>query len=92
MNFQQQAAMVDRFHKAQSDYEKTLTLLRALKSGEVNLDCVTMTDDGWQVRSPAAESDQTREDRRVKWMQEVEARKLAKQEADAMMANGQTSE
>jgi hypothetical protein len=51
MNFQQQASMIDRAHSAESNYEKTLTLVRALKSGEVTLDCVTLTDDGWQVRA-----------------------------------------
>ncbi len=31
------------------DYRKTLALLRALKTGTVSLDNVTMTDDGWTV-------------------------------------------
>jgi hypothetical protein len=31
------------------DYQKTLALLRALKSGTVSLDNVTMTNDGWTV-------------------------------------------
>ncbi len=32
-----------------SDYQKTLALLRALKAGNVSLDNVTMTDDGWTL-------------------------------------------
>lgn len=40
------------------DYQKTLLLLRALKAGEVSLDQVQMTADGWQlvdVVEPASE-------------------------------------
>ncbi len=54
VNFAQQASMIDRVHKAEANYQKTLTLVQALKSGEVTLDCVALTDDGWQVRAPAA--------------------------------------
>ena len=32
-----------------NDYQKTLALLAALKSGAVNLDQVNLTADGWQI-------------------------------------------
>jgi len=35
--------------QVRSDYAKTLALLRALKAGEITLDNVTMTADGWSV-------------------------------------------
>lgn len=31
------------------DYAKTLLLLRSLKAGEISLDDVQMTDDGWRL-------------------------------------------
>lgn len=34
---------------AELNYKKTVALLRALKAGQVMLDQVTLTDDGWQV-------------------------------------------
>ena len=41
-----------------ADYAKTLALVRALKSGDVKLDEVMLTADGWQV---AAAEPQARE-------------------------------
>lgn len=35
--------------QARLDYAKTLALLRALKTGAVTLDRVTLTADGWSV-------------------------------------------
>ena len=32
-----------------ADYAKTMALLRALKSGRVSLESVTLTANGWQV-------------------------------------------
>ena len=35
--------------EVRSNYAKTIALLRVLKAGEIGLDQVTLTDDGWQV-------------------------------------------
>ena len=39
--------------EAQSNYQKSLMLLSALKSGQITLDDFEMTNGGWQLRIPA---------------------------------------
>lgn len=40
---------IEAEHKLAQDYAKTLTLLRALKTGNVSLDQVVLTFDGWSL-------------------------------------------
>ena len=40
---------MDQLAQFKLNYEKTLALLRAMKAGEVDIDQVTMLDDGWQI-------------------------------------------
>lgn len=35
--------------QVKADYQKTLALLRALKAGQVSLDQVTLTENGWNL-------------------------------------------
>ena len=53
--FLTQLQAIDAAHKHAADFQKSLSLLRALKAGRVSLAEVTMTDDGWSVTaaSPA---------------------------------------
>ena len=44
---------IARQHSLAADYAKTLELLRALKAGEVTIDQVTLTDNGWNVVASA---------------------------------------
>jgi hypothetical protein len=47
---------MDRAAQVRLDYDKTLALLVALKSGAVTLDQVTLIDGGWSVTAvPQAE-------------------------------------
>lgn len=43
---------IKRIHDTQADYEKSLVLLGALKTGEVSLDQVTLVENGWTVNEP----------------------------------------
>lgn len=47
--FLKQLNEINAVSQLRSDYAKTIALLRALKSGSVGLDNVTLTADGWQV-------------------------------------------
>ena len=40
---------MDALASTNLNYGKTLALLRAMKAGEVDIDQVTMLDDGWQI-------------------------------------------
>ena len=40
---------IDRMQQLQADWNKSLVLIRALKAGEVTLDEVTLTENGWEV-------------------------------------------
>ena len=48
---------IDAAAQVRADYTKTIALLNALKSGEVTLDEVVMTDDGWRVDQPSDDAD-----------------------------------
>lgn len=48
-------AAIRQQHNVAGDYAMTLELLRALKAGEISLEQVIMTDNGWNVIEPAAE-------------------------------------
>ena len=55
-DFEKECAVIHTRNMAVNDYQKTLCLLRHLKAGNVSLDQITLTSDGWQViTSPAAE-------------------------------------
>ena len=60
----QELANIEAAAQLQSDYRKTLALLRALKAGSVSLDNVTMTSDGWTVAAiaPPPEPDKTEDE------------------------------
>ena len=45
----QELKQIDAQAALQADYQKTLALLRAIKAGDISLDNVTMTDNGWTV-------------------------------------------
>lgn len=47
--FKRLLADIHQRHQVAADYQKTLALLRALKSGAVSIDQIAMTADGWQV-------------------------------------------
>lgn len=49
MDFMTSVNLTDRLHRAEANYEKTLALLAALKSGEVSLQEVRLIQDGWQI-------------------------------------------
>jgi hypothetical protein len=44
---------LNELNEARNNYAKTLALLRALKTGTVTLDNVTMSEDGWNVAAVA---------------------------------------
>ena len=48
-DFLNELATLDQLATARNDFAKSLALVRALKSGAVKLDDVTLTADGWQV-------------------------------------------
>ena len=44
---------IERLHNAEANFLKTLALLRALKTGEVSLDCIAVGDARWDLQQPA---------------------------------------
>lgn len=46
---QQRAQDAVNLRNAQLNYEKTMILLRALKQGEMSLDDIALTGDGWTL-------------------------------------------
>lgn len=40
---------INRIANLQANYDKTLLLLRALKSGQIEIDDFSMTEDGWNL-------------------------------------------
>ena len=53
---------IDTAAQVRADYTKTIALLNALKDGEVTLDEVVMTDDGWRVEQPSDDADSETEE------------------------------
>lgn len=49
--------LTNRVHSLQADNEKTVELLRSLKSGAVSIDDITMTDDGWSYNPTSPDSE-----------------------------------
>lgn len=49
--------LTEAFDVAVAQHQRTLKLLREIKSGDVDLDLVTMTDDGWRVEDPPSGDD-----------------------------------
>lgn len=56
--FLRELDVIHQQHATAANYAKTLALLRALKSGEIALDNVVLTADGWNVSKvpPAGEA------------------------------------
>lgn len=44
-------ARIDELNNLRANCAKSFALIRALKLGEVNIESVSLTADGWQVRS-----------------------------------------
>lgn len=47
--FRRQLTTLDSLHRVTSDFQKTILLLQALKSGAVHLDEIAVSDTGWQI-------------------------------------------
>lgn len=56
MTIYERLAAINKQANLQADYEKTLELLRSLKSGEVHLDQVQMLADGWRLDTTQPEA------------------------------------
>jgi hypothetical protein len=52
---------MDRAAQVKLDYDKTLALLVALKTGAVQLEDVTLTDGGWSVTATTEPTDEAPE-------------------------------
>lgn len=50
----QKILQIGQIHELQSNYEKTLLLLSAIKSGQIDIEDFVLTEGGWQLRMPPA--------------------------------------